>query len=441
LVALLHGTGCSTFAPARIPGLDNEPYKLVEMERVPRVSEVTAAVRREIQAAYARVPQIRAKYMVEKGGPACGLTPKQAAIVFSGKTQLVQSESANVAAVFPFTGYAGSTLTPNIGISSSATSTQETTLSFSLMPKLRVGNETVGGTDWLYLDVEGETTETVLPVDAGFVTRMLDATFDQIASGYADVPPSDGVAMTRSDREIKLTTTFQVALSADAGVGFELKPSTPDINSVKSAPLLGSSHKPTGTYTLSVTIPLVTPQTQDPKRILGGVSLASGSALFLDQPFTQELWTSHVARLVSGEATDVSEFNKAKKEWEQAEKDPNLSEDDRKEANVKWTEAQSTWKKAAAAWKLEQRALIAARSDCYREKPPTVDELAKLMLREKPLWALGAPTGNNLLAWDGVGTTPRTESDDDDSSAVDRKASKPQERIPDPFGHEEEFSY
>lgn len=316
-------SGCAMTKGSTIPHVENAPFTVTRLDYVPPMSDVTGDLRRQIQAAYDHVPYLMKKYEHTKASE--GLTPKTGTVVVSGKVQQVGKDSASTMAVFVTSSSpTGSMLTPNIGISTSATAVVQQDYTFSITPKrlecwnveddrvLADGPEKDAWealkkecrksidwgkeTGWRALDLENAPP---IPEDDEF-TRILVAAFEQIASA-SDAEKGGSSFLTRTDRELKLTVSFAVVLEGQLGLGFKIVPSTSVVDSISGSPALGVSGTDTGTYTATITIPLVTPAASDPKRIITGRVESNGRTLLLDVPFTKDSWAEVGGGTIPGE--------------------------------------------------------------------------------------------------------------------------------------------
>ncbi|MCA8949061.1 MAG: hypothetical protein KDE27_06150 [Planctomycetes bacterium] len=263
VVALLL-PACSLMHQSMVPGIENE--LLTPVDKVPPVSAVIQEIRAQLARAF-RVIDSRVQAEQAAKNVAEGLTPQEGEGTFTGTTQLVETDSGNIAAVFPFSGYAGSSLTPNFGVSKAATSSQQTKIDFSFVPA-ELANMPAS-----------ETKD-------GYVARALVATFDQLLA----VPNVSAKGL--ANRTVETTITFAVALNGSAGLGVSLLPSTDmrspsrDLRTVGGDPLLGTSARQMGTYELTLEIPLIRPKTSDDRRIYEGRVRFDGAVYLEERPWT-----------------------------------------------------------------------------------------------------------------------------------------------------------
>ena len=257
--------GCSILQDTRIPGVVDVDSTFTEIDHVPSVSEVQEAIREQYAKALSAIPSI--KNDPENFPNADGLNPQTGVARFSGKTQLIQTDSGNILGVFPFTGYAGSTLSPNFGISSKATGIQDCTLSFSIDPNTPTSGNSrqIGESDYL--------------------AKKIKSLFEEVArlkKGSATDPRI-------TTRELMLSTTFSIARTLNGGLGVSFLPSTDDIDSLAGAPLLGAQSLKIGTYKVDIKIPMVVASVGDSRRIYEGVfDPSNGRLLMVERPYEKD---------------------------------------------------------------------------------------------------------------------------------------------------------
>jgi len=277
VLALLAGAGCSMLQESHVPGTKNKGKDITKMDPIP-ISDVMTALKIQLGEAFEELDSIKKRH--SKNPAVQGLNPRVGTGSFSGTTQLVQTDAGNVMAIIPFTGYTGSTLTPNFGLSSKATSVQSTTLSFSFDPR--------------HEKRLGRNSSTAESLDVGsYIKDSMTAAFEQLATIPGNYEPK------LTNRELKLSVTFTVLRTLNAGLGIKIVPSAPDLDSVTSNPALGSNRQQTGTYKLDLTIPLVTPEPRDPKRIIHGVVDQEGTIYLIDRPYTARFHNRHAPRPVN----------------------------------------------------------------------------------------------------------------------------------------------
>ena len=122
--------GCSTIQKSPVPRSDNEGGNRLTPGVVP-LSGVVDALRGELASAFAELHQMKLREPENRALE--GLIPSRKGSL-SGEAQVVQSDSGSIMAVIPSTGYVGSLLGPERGLSSTATSIQSVSLSFSVDP-------------------------------------------------------------------------------------------------------------------------------------------------------------------------------------------------------------------------------------------------------------------------------------------------------------------
>ena len=278
-------SGCVTTLPSPINGITSGGES--EAENFIPISSVISELKRQVQLAYTHVPYIKKRHRDNQA--AKGLNPQTGTGTFGGSTQIVRTNSGNVLAIIPFTGYEGSTLSPNFGISSTATSIQGTTLLFSVSPVF--AKESASFSSWSNIDLESIDASLAPTVDeTDTLTLMLVTAFEEIAS-TPDMPGDQPylVDAALTNRELNFELGFRVVRKNEGGLGVKLVPSGPDVDSISSAPALGGSDSRTGNYSLTLKIPLVTPQPSDPKRLLHG-TIGSANVLIIDRPYTTDWW-------------------------------------------------------------------------------------------------------------------------------------------------------
>lgn len=252
-------SGCTAPMYRNIPEL-GPVHKLVRVDEVPALANVMKEVRIQVGKAFRKFAKARQE--ADNPDAMAALEPKAGTMKFVGKTQLVNTGSGNLSAVFPFSGYTGSTLTPNFGVSTTATSSQQTTLESAYDPVA------------LAAAVPAEQLD-------GYVTRALDTAFEQLVESV----DKNGAGV--SNRSLSLELVFMIAKSDSNGLGVSFIPSAPDLDSIGSGnpPMLGRARTRMGTYTLTIDVPFWTPTAGDQKTILTGVS--NGEAFYLiERPYT-----------------------------------------------------------------------------------------------------------------------------------------------------------
>jgi hypothetical protein len=254
-------TGCSTAQVSKIPGIENSikhPYdeESIDVKPIP-ITTVLKALKIQLAEAILSLEAIR---MENKDHPIIEeLILRTGNGTLSGESQLVQTDNGNILAVIPFTGFAGSTLTPNLGIDEAATSKQNIALNFSFTPKITCDRT---------LSREEEEKKGI---DVGtFIRDALVASFNQIAEMPYDRSVRRAYEPIFSNRELKLSLLFSVVRTGQAGLGVKIVPASPNIDEVTSGPIFGTKKQQTGTYSLELTVPLVTANPNDGKRILVG---------------------------------------------------------------------------------------------------------------------------------------------------------------------------
>ena len=211
------------------------------------------------------------------------LWPKLGAGTLSGTTQVVSTDNGNILAIIPVTGYAGSTATPNFSATRSATNIQTIAIQFSFDPDVDSSNlvaEPLSLSDTDSLFIKEAIVETF---------KMLADTANKAQRGGVYPPAPEQPAHPKiTNRQVDFEFTFSVVQNNSAGLGFTIVPSGPDVNSITSAPALGVAKNTTGTYKLTLSLPLVTPQVNDPRRIIQGAITEKGQVILIDKPYTVE---------------------------------------------------------------------------------------------------------------------------------------------------------
>jgi hypothetical protein len=180
----------------------------------------------------------------------------------------MHTDSSNAMAIIPFTGYAGSQLNPNLGISSKATSIVNVVLKFSFDPKLT-------------RDV------TALPSASGYISNCLVSAFRQLAA-VPNGPNGSPIYPSFKNQSLNLSMSFVIVQQGDAGLGVKFVSPAPDLDSVEGKPALGISRQKTGTYKLDIEIPLIEPTPPTTKRIISGIA-EGGRVYLIDRPFEEGL--------------------------------------------------------------------------------------------------------------------------------------------------------
>ena len=277
---------CASYPSSPIPGVYAPVMERVDGEPIP-FERIMLLVRAQLQQAYQQVGRIKAENSGNRA--ALGLNPQEGSGSLSGSVQVVSTGSGNILAVIPFSGYAGSLLSPNFGLSKGVTSLQSTSLAFGIKPKRSKASGSDAVVDWAQISQasskDAHSSQGAEP--SGFITQALIAAFEQIAM-LSDPVGSEQVRVSTLVRELKLSFSFMVTRTNQWGLGVTLIPSAPDLDSLASAPLFGSKVDRIGVYKLDLTIPLITARTSDPKRILHSITNAKGEAvLIIDRPYTK----------------------------------------------------------------------------------------------------------------------------------------------------------
>lgn len=264
LLAVLTLTmSCSTWQDTRIPGLANESVRLTEMDEVPPLSSIQEEIRLQYAKALNEIPDIKADLVNFPNARA--LTPQTGMATFSGRTQLVQTDSGNFLAVFPFTGK--STLTPNFGVSSRATGVQDSVLNFSISPI-----------------VPSRSSRFSKIGEGDYLAKMISAMFKEHAALQQGPPGAPKI----TNREITVSTTFTVVQTFDGGLGVRFLPSGSDADSVAGSPAFGAQRQQTGRYKLDLKIPLVVPEVGDTRRIYESRLAPNGAWITIERPYSRE---------------------------------------------------------------------------------------------------------------------------------------------------------
>ncbi|MEM7146340.1 MAG: hypothetical protein AAF591_14485 [Verrucomicrobiota bacterium] len=240
---------------------------------------------------------------VEEGNTlANSFTFKVGSGVFKGKTQTVKTANGSISAIIPYTGYVGSTLTPNLMLSGSATGVQNKEISFSINPLERrkyveqhlltrkVLDETIDqrtsgkkGIDRKYFKDRN--------IDIGtFIKDAVVAEYDQMKKLiYRGGVDKDGNALPYlpeiQTTQLKFTTSFIVALKFDADVSSMVFLPSPDINSL--APGLGADSENKGTYDVEITLPLLNSEPADNRKLIYS-QIFRGNLITVEEPFTPD---------------------------------------------------------------------------------------------------------------------------------------------------------
>lgn len=279
LAAGLFLSGCAIHHHSRVPGIHEDAYTVVEVDDVPPVAAVLEAIQIQMARAYANLPdalRVEENKSSSSGKPVYKYAPKGGSGTFTGVTQLLETDSGNLLGILPFTGYLGSTLSPALGLSAQATSTQTTTLIFSFP-------------SW----PERFATDPDEPVGTT-IQNALEAAFQELANSLGNPGASEGFA----NRELRLSIAFSVVRTSGGTLGVEIVPPAPDLNAIGGAPLLGTNQQRTGTYTVELRIPLITPDSADPKRILAGRYTPGGEFYLIERPFERERHQDLISAMV-----------------------------------------------------------------------------------------------------------------------------------------------
>lgn len=261
--------GCaSTSVKPKVPGIENNIH-VTDNDVVP-LSQVIDAINQELASVFTGIEEIK---KVHAKNPAVkGLTPQNGNAVFSGTIQTVRTDSGNVAAVIPFSGYADTTLGPKLERSKAATSEHTTTLEFSFKSAVNQTN------------LPQSTINT-----GGFIRDNLLATFEQMASTSYNEATGESYDPQFTNRKLTLTTTFSLVRESAAGLGVKFTSPAPDLNTLESAPAFGVKDTQKGTYKLTVNIPLIEPDPNSTKRIVSGLfNPLNGQVYLIDRPFDSE---------------------------------------------------------------------------------------------------------------------------------------------------------
>ena len=136
---LLLFSGCTNLNPSKIPGEPSGDVPYLETSQVLTAIKIQLAEElKTIEQEHFNNVKTRPRTSEGKWLPVATdqFQLKIGNGTFSGKTQVVDTGDGVVAAVIPFTGYAGSILTPSLGASGSTNSTQDMKLTFKIDPSM-----------------------------------------------------------------------------------------------------------------------------------------------------------------------------------------------------------------------------------------------------------------------------------------------------------------
>lgn len=277
VVASLAGCAGAIQNPT-LPGLDRQTFTGMDddiIEPIP-VSTVMTALKCQLARGFSAIESEKGRDEYKSNPVAAGFIFKDGTGTFSGETKIVETRNGKISAVFPFSGIDGSIITPAFGRGLTSTDTQKISTKFSISPS---GANT-----------EICNVQELQDVDVGtFVQDAMLAAFNDTVKVPTSINANGETVLYEPvlrSQEVTIDQSFVVALKVERGITVKALISAPRTDNIDPVGNMNSDR--TGTYTLSIKLPLNTGDTSDPRRILSCVhSPNNDRSLCVDDTFTE----------------------------------------------------------------------------------------------------------------------------------------------------------
>lgn len=274
---LIAVSSCTNSVTPTMPGLRNT---LDQRKGVPQ-SLILAAVKVELADAMKRVADMQKKF---DKSPVADLTFKEGNGSLVTTVVSERTNTGELKAVIPFSGYAGSLLTPSIEGGTSATDTRKRTLKFSILPtdgKHAVKKE----------DIPKLRDVTIDPT----LSNSIVAHFEEIRTFPRT---EDNKIIQPGLRPREITESFEFVVTQNGGGKIEIKFLPPGHSLDETDPILGSTSKISNTHTLTITLPLDIDKPSDiqaPRTLLYPKIGKNGNMFYVEENFTEKKYNALLA--------------------------------------------------------------------------------------------------------------------------------------------------
>lgn len=282
-VAILLLGGCVALSDSKIPGMGGK----VIIVDAPPVSTILTALKCQLARAFKDIEDLKknnsdhplVKEHEELEIKNLGITGGTGTLTTSEK--VIHANTGAVSAVIPFTGYAGSTLGPDLGAEITGTATEKTITEFKF--------EYDSSTEICDVEILKNVDEGTFLKDrivASVEARLNLAHQDKETKKWSVLGPK--ILNTK----LQIDTTFVVAVGVDGGVTSTILLGNPRLKSI--GPGVTADYNKTDTNTLSVQLTLGTSEKldsagtpQDPRRIIY-CDVTNIKQLCVEEPYDED---------------------------------------------------------------------------------------------------------------------------------------------------------